>query len=49
MTRLFRYVVWSDVERRLREGWFLSSDLGPSHGCYSVLMEFLCCCGREPE
>jgi hypothetical protein len=48
MTRIFRYVPHSDVERRLRQGWFISADLGPSHGCYSVLMERVCECGRMP-
>jgi len=49
MTRIFRYVVWSQVDAFLKAGWFISADLGPSHGCYSVLMEWVCICGREPE
>jgi hypothetical protein len=46
MTRIFRYVVWSDVPRRLALGWVFAADLGASHGRYAVLMERICACGR---
>jgi hypothetical protein len=49
MTRIFRYCRWHDLERMLKAGWFISADLGAPHSHYSVLVEFLCCCGREPE
>jgi hypothetical protein len=45
--RIFRYVRHCDIERRLSDGWFVSADLGPPHCFYSVLMEFVCSCGRE--
>jgi hypothetical protein len=37
--RIFRYVLHSERARYEREGWVFAAYLGPSHGCYSVLME----------
>lgn len=47
MTAVFRYVAWPDVERRLKQGYALDTDLGPPHNNYSVLMVWLCSCGRH--
>lgn len=44
--RIFRYVIWRDVPRRLAMGWCFAADLGPPHANYSVLMERVCECGR---
>lgn len=44
--RVFRYVLWRDAPRRLAQGWCFAADLGPTHGTYSVLMEWICSCGR---
>jgi hypothetical protein len=44
MTRTFRYCKWSDLDDALRLGWIVSADLGPVHGKWSVLVEYLCDC-----
>jgi len=44
---VFRYVSPSDVPRRLALGWCFAGNLGQPHSNYCVLMEFLCCCGKE--
>lgn len=36
----FRYVRHADVSRREAEGWTLAGDLGPTHGYWSVLMQW---------
>lgn len=42
--RLFRYCRHEHVEAALRLGWIVSADLGPTHGRWSVLCEYLCNC-----
>ena len=46
--RIFRYVRYADVEARLAQGWVYAGSLGLPHSQYSVLMEWVCSCGREP-
>jgi hypothetical protein len=36
----FRYVRHHDVGRFICSGWFPVSDLGPTHGVYSILMQW---------
>ena len=38
--RWFRYVRHAERERYEREGWLFADDLGPTHGRWSVLMEW---------
>ena len=40
MISWFRYVPHAQVSARERQGWVLASDLGPTHGCWSVLMRW---------
>lgn len=47
MNCAYRYVRWEDVERRFKQGYALDTDLGPPHSYYSVLMIWLCSCGRD--
>lgn len=42
--RTFRYVSWNDLEDYLRLGWLPAADLGPTHGEWSTLCEWLCQC-----
>jgi hypothetical protein len=51
---LFRYIRRADLSDALRAGWLVVADLGPVHGEYSVLCEWLCDCaagniGRTAE
>lgn len=36
----FRYVRHADVPAREAEGWRIAADLGPTHGLWSVLMQW---------
>lgn len=36
----FRYVRHEDVAQFVWKGWFPSADLGPTHGVWSVLMQW---------
>lgn len=45
-TGWFRYVRHADVWDRMREGWMVASDLGATHGQWSVLM-WRCDCFGE--
>jgi hypothetical protein len=50
--RTFRYVLHERREDYERLGWMVVADLGPVHGEWSVLAEFICSCGRacvEPQ
>lgn len=38
--RWFRYVLHSDRAAYEEKGWRFAANLGPSHGSYSVLMEY---------
>ena len=38
--RWFKYVLHADRAAYEAAGWVFSADLGPSHGRYSVLMEW---------
>lgn len=40
MSSWFRYVCHADVPAREAEGWVFAADLGPTHGCYAVLMRW---------
>lgn len=45
MTRLFRYIPLSLVDRAMALGWAPTQALaGTHHGGYSVLCEWLCSC-----
>jgi hypothetical protein len=41
MTRMFAYVPFSEITEHYAQGWFIASLLGPPHGCYAVLMEYI--------
>jgi hypothetical protein len=43
-TRVFRYVLIERIADYQRLGWTVAADLGPVHGQWSVLMEWLCAC-----
>jgi len=36
----FRYVRHADVQKYAAEGWTYAADLGPTHGLWSVLMQW---------
>lgn len=40
MLSYFRYVRHADVPAFQERGWVVCGDLGPVHGCYSVLMRW---------
>ena len=42
--RLFHYVPWLRLNDWLQLGWLPVADLGPTHGEWSVLCEWLCNC-----
>lgn len=42
--RHFRYVQFSDVPRRLAQGWMMEGELYAPHNHYSVLMAWPCSC-----
>lgn len=44
MTRTFRYIPHDLIPDYLLLGWMIVADLGPIHGCYSVLGEWRCAC-----
>jgi hypothetical protein len=44
--RIFRYVLHERVRDYERLGWMVVAELGPVHGEWSVLAEFICSCGR---
>ena len=45
MTRLFRYIRFSQIDAAMRAGWSPTADLhGCHHGEWSVLCEWLCAC-----
>jgi hypothetical protein len=44
-TGLFRYVPHGRVFDFMHRGWMPVADLGPTHGCWSVLM-WHCECGE---
>jgi hypothetical protein len=46
MTRTFRYVRHERILDYLNLGWMVVADLGPTHGEWSVFMEFRCVCGK---
>jgi len=41
---IFRQVIWERLADYLNLGWMVVADLGPTHGEWSVLMEFRCVC-----
>jgi hypothetical protein len=45
--RVFMYVIWPQVQRRLAQGYVFAGELGQPHANYSCLMEWICSCGRE--
>jgi hypothetical protein len=49
--RIFRYATHERVLDYLLLGWHIAcADLGPPHGQYAVLLEWLCACPRaEPR
>jgi hypothetical protein len=42
--RTFRYVPWDRLPDYLALGWIPVADLGPTHGRWSILCEWLCAC-----
>jgi hypothetical protein len=44
--RTFRYVLHERVADYERLGWLVVAELGPVHGEWSVLAEYICSCGR---
>lgn len=44
-TGLFKYVRHGDASDHMARGWMVVSDLGPTHGAWSVLM-WHCECGE---
>jgi hypothetical protein len=40
MIRWFRYVRYAEVPAYEASGWRFAADLGPTHGSYSVLMQW---------
>jgi hypothetical protein len=44
MIRTFRYVLWHRLPDYLALGWLPVADLGPTHGEWSTLCEWLCAC-----
>lgn len=41
MIKTFKYVPISEITERYGQGWIIASILGPPHGFYSVLMEYI--------
>ena len=41
MTRTFRYVIYSEIEKYEAMGWVYAGELGPPHCFYAVLMELV--------
>ena len=41
MTRIFKYVLISEIAEYEAKGWVFSAYLGSPHGFYAVLMEFI--------
>lgn len=44
MNKTFRYVAHGRAVDMARLGWLPVADLGPVHGEWSILMEWLCNC-----
>lgn len=44
MTRMFRYCVRHRLDAALQMGWIVAADLGPTHGTYACLVEWICDC-----
>ena len=47
--RWFRFVRHEDRVAYEAQGWAFAADLGPVHGCYSVLMELVADPGSPPR
>ena len=45
--RWFRFVCHDERAFYEAQGWVFAADLGPIHGCYSVLMELCCSLGWQ--
>lgn len=45
------YARWDRLADYLALGWVIVAELGPTHGCYSVLAVWLCECrpARRPQ
>ena len=48
MTRVFRIIRHDDADRAVALGYLLTGPLEAPHGAWSMLWEWVCCCGREP-
>ncbi len=44
MTRTYHFVPWLYLDDWLRLGWLPVADLGPTHGEWSCLCQWLCDC-----